>query len=221
MLRSKRTYGPKFSAQPSKKAKTVESKVSRLQRQVALLRPEIKYHLGSVNTVNLPVATGTIFPLTTMALGANPDERVGLEVRGVYLKLINTYSRNSQSAGTHYRYFIVRDKENGGAAPAIAGAAGSVLETFNPITTFQQNTGRDRFVIIYDKLITVDAIPSIYSEKEVQQVDLKISMPIRYVGTTGTAASQGKNSLWMIILSNNGTDTADFNSYWEVAYTDV
>lgn len=218
----KRIYGGRGTySRPAKKAKTVAAQVSRLQRQVALLRPEVKYFYSGVSNANVTAAGGVIFPLAVCNQGVGVDERIGDQVRGQFIRFTNTYVRGSGSNGKQYRYIVVKDNDAAGAAPAIAGSNQAVLETFDPTTTFLQNSARNRFTVLYDKLVTIDAIPALDMYPEVHQGYIKTAFPIRYTGSTNGAASAGKNAVWMIVITNDVANTADFTTYWEFAYTDV
>jgi len=202
-----------------KKAKTVQAKLTKLQRQIAYLKPETKYAINTVTSTNVVAGTGVIFPLAICNEGTNQDERAGVQVRGIHLNIINSYARTSMSAGDTYRLMVIKDKNSNGAAPTIASANAAVLTSFTPTSAFLNNNARPRFTVLYDKIVTVEAIDYNTFYNDVQRISLKLNFPIHYVSTSTAAASQGTNSVWFLILPSSST--GDFVTAFEFAFTDV
>jgi len=214
----KRFSGPgKSNGRAPKKAKTLATKVTRLQRQVALLKPEVKHAVGTVSFVNVTAAAGAIGTLSLVAQGTSSSERVGDVIRAQSIELI--LATGSVSSGAQIRFIVVKDTQNAGALPTISGAASAVLSSFVPGSAMLNPLARPRFKILYDDLHVNEVISYTEYSSTVRRAGFKLNFPITYIDAG--SSDHGKNSLFLIALTNDNANTMDVAAEFDLAYTDV
>jgi len=213
----KRFFGSAKNGPPAKKAKTLATKVTRLQRQVALLKPEVKHIVTLANFVNITAAAGGIQPLVLVDQGTTASERVGDVIRAQSIEII--ISEGSVSAGAQVRFIIVKDTQNAGAVPTISGSTSAVMSSFSPSTAFLNPSARPRYKILYDDIHVHETLA--YSEypSSIRRCGFKLNFPITFIGAGG--GDYGKNSLWLIVLTNDAAGTMDIVAEYDLAFTDV
>lgn len=227
MLGSKRAYGGpgrSYNTRSFKSRKTSSSdhaKLLRLQRTVAALKPEVKRLFTLVAITNLPSATGSISYISGIAQGVFNTERVGDSVRPIRLDV--RFNMVGANAGTGFLYslFIVKDKTSNGTVPSVAGTGG-VLTSANSVTAFQNELTKSRFQIL--KRVDVSSNTYTFGTPGVHPFSshsFKLSSPMNYQDTSGGQTGANTNALYLIVISNDGTDVADFSLQSELHFTDV
>jgi len=220
----KRVYGGGApSSRPLKKSKggNDHAKLLRLQRQVALLRPEIKYIPGSDAAANVTVAAGYISFLTGISQGVNVAQRVGDTVRASSFRL--RCSQDNLTLIGHVSFFLIKAIDLNGALPAIS----TVMSSFDPKTAQINQNVKDKYKLLarYDLASRASAagataggnVRDCYSvEKSVMYNNV-----VTYSATTAAVASASKNHLFCIVLSSDTADTVDITLSWELGYTDA
>lgn len=218
MAGRKRSGGWAWGARGApKKAKSVAAQVTRLQRQVALLKPEVKHFVGLANFVNVTAAAGAIQNLNEVAGGSGISDRVGDVIRSKSIEVI--MNQGSVTAGSIVRFIVVKDSQNGAIAPSISGAAISVLTSASPTLAMLNPTARPRFKVLYDQIHVRPLITYGQYTSEVRRWGMQLNFPINFVGSA--ASAYGKNSLWLIVLTNDAAGTMDVTAEYDIGFTDV
>lgn len=104
------------------------------------------------------------------------------------------------------RVIIVRDKLQAGVRPTVT----QILEEASAWTTLSQRnntTEGKRFVFLYDKVHRParQVIGDTYSTG--RKIIVPLKFPIHYTGSTGTEASQNKNSVYMFAVADIAVGT--------------
>jgi len=135
--------------------KTVAAKITRLQRQVALLKPEVKWFYSTVSVSNVTQAGGNITYVSDVVQGTTDNTRVGDSIRPVSIQLRGTCE---PTGSTDFRIMIVKDTDSNGVIPTIAGTAESIFIDFIARTTYKNSLTAKRFSVIYDRYYSANTI---------------------------------------------------------------
>lgn len=209
-------WGWKGSKDP-KRSKTVAAKVSRLQRQVALLKPEVKRFSSTLSQANISQAGGFIQCLSLQVQGSDDVNRIGDSIRGVYIRVVGLLSQFSNLT----KVYVVKDKESNGTTPVIAATSNSIFNSFNPRNAILNHERRNRFSVLYERAITsASATYGFAKDPYFDTGEMKISGLTTFIGTAGTTADSGKNQYYIVVLCD-GADTTDLNGTAEMGFTDV
>lgn len=221
MLGRKRIYGGARSTAPAKRSKTISAKVSRLQRQVAVLRPELKWVSGTSSLPNVDDAAGGIAYVSGIAQGTNVDNRVGEVVMAKRLDINVKVLSNVAALNTFvtYRILLILDKDSNGVVPTITAVANAIMLGSQPINLLNR-VAAGRFKILRDKYITAGQLQS-GSEANIWKWEVPLNHKMTFRGTNSTQAEAGKNSLYLVCLSDDTADVVDFASAQQLGYTDV
>jgi len=219
MMKKRWNGGRLIDNRPAKKAKTVAAAVSRLQRQVALLKPEVKTFFSEVAAINVTQAAGFIQAISLIRQGTDINNRVGDSVRGVKLGFKGEMSDNG--GGTSVRVLIIRDSDSNGTTPVIGGAVSAVFVTgFVARIATQRSETKKRFTILYDKYLPEQAYTNGAMGAGYFEWESALSSVTSYLSDGATTASASKNQYYMVVLVD-GADTADFNFMCRFDYSDV
>lgn len=203
----------------SKPVKNLERRVTKLERQ-----DELKF----IDTTNAgPLSsTPTSVCLNAITRGDDPDERIGDEVTAQYL---NMKLRFYQAAGTvagQVRCLIFWDKQSNGIAPTILSSTDPVqgLLDNRVITSTQLSPHsyitKDRYVVLYDKLILINPDDSTADKVVVYKKNIKLhGCKVKYEGSTGTFASIATRALWFCFVSTSATIAVPTHTF-RLWYTD-
>lgn len=214
----RKRFMPQAVKPAAKRAKTLAGKVTRLQRQVALLKPEVKVLYTPISQSNITQAAGFIAYVSDVLQGTGEGGRVGDNVRGVSIRLRGTME---PTGSTSFRVCIIKDLDSNGVIPVIGSSANAVFENFIARTTFQNTATMKRFRVLWEQYfsaatITQGALNAGYFDSGV----IKLNTVSTYVAAGGTVADAGKNQYYIIILVDDA-DTADVNARVQFKYTDV
>lgn len=156
---------------------------------------ERKTHDTSISTnIN---NTSTITLLSGIAQGDESVQREGLVVQPSHMQYRIWCNANASSTGADYvRVIIFRDKEQHGTAPV----ATDILES-DSFEEFCKHENRIRFQILRDFLIKVDTGTN---RSVIKKGIIKFNKKQRlhYIGTAGTAANMGRNTLYVLFIGN-------------------
>ncbi len=184
-------------------------KVARLSRRLNSIEKgkykELKTH-DIVPYTTAPTTTGVIIPLSAMGQGDTSLLREGLQLqpRNLQYKLYFQIHADGAAVATNVRVMIFQDQEMHGDWPIPT----DLLESDNT-TAFVEHDTRPRFKIFRDFFVTLSKSGPNYSGFMKGIIKFGKHSKIWYQGTDSTEASQGKNSLFLYIVSNEaGAGTA-------------
>lgn len=212
--------GPsKFGARKRAKPNTLVNKVSRLQRQVALLKPEMKIFQSTGNFGN--ISTNQIQYLSAIAQGSDKINRIGDTIRLKYLYIKGDIEDWATTTKELFHLALVLDKDSNGVVPAVSGTAESIFTSGNATSSLVQFNTNDRYKLLWEFTMTDSALNNGY--RGLPYWEAKI--PLNYVGTfrdtSGAQTGAGKNALYFTVIVNTAALVADVNFAWEIKFTDV
>lgn len=152
--------------------------------------------------VNTDVTTtATITPINLLATGTDANNRVG---RKIELKSVQVRSFFSLEANTinGIRCMLVYDRQPNGAAPVI----GDILATAS-VTGLLNMDNRDRFLILYDEEIALDAGQA---QCRFNKVYKKLKLETVFNSTTtATASAVASGMLLYVTIGSTAADVSD------------
>ena len=198
---------------------TDHAKLQRLQRQVAALRPELKYYQESATLSNIGAAVGLVTYVSGIAQGSDDINRIGNQITvksvDMNIKCVSGYSSNPAT----YVVYLIRDNDSNGVLPTVSGTVNSILTGSQPINQLLR-TAEGRFKILRKKQLSGLMLAS-GSEQFVFTWSIKLNTILTYRGTTGAQANAGKHALYLVIVSDDASDTVDFAYSSQIGFTDV
>nr|UOF79877.1 capsid protein [Cressdnaviricota sp.]UOF81548.1 capsid protein [Cressdnaviricota sp.] len=215
-VRRKRNWGKVYNY--VSKGVGLASKVARLGMQVyniaSMVNAETKFidTAFSADTYN---NGGEVTYLSGNAQGTTQSTRLGNSILFKDLFLRATISGNSAATNTMSRIMIFIDTSNDGVIPDI----NEVLASSTIWSPLNLNF-RSRFVILYDKVIynrtgTQNQNRNIKVYKKLRGIHAK------FQGTDATQGSAGKNSIYMLKLSDQPTNVPSFDGTIRIKYYDT
>lgn len=205
---------------PKRRKANIQEKVTRLQRQVALLKPETKVFQGIFNTANITQAAGLIVHLSPVVVGTGDTNRVGDTIRPSYVKVEGFFSGFGTSINV--RFMVVKDTMSNGVLPIIGTTADAILTSFSARSALQNVATRKRFKVIYERVYGIEAMMNGDNNKPYfDSGNLALSGPTTYQTAGGAAIADAlKNHYYFLAIVDNA-DTLDLNGSWEIGFTDV
>lgn len=216
-----------------KKAKSVVQKVTRLERVVRSLKPELKFIDLNNDATNVSTANGLVTHLTALAGGTTQTTRVGNAIRISsiqvnWLPVLSLGSVDVQQANSGVRFFVVQDTQQ--AVDAAPTAALIFDQPSLPFTNLRVNTALTRFKILYDSkpMIFSYGLISVGNPSPESNVVFHRNIEIPCNITTrfnGSATSDiEKNGIYLVVLSNcliSGSSSFDYFCTSRIVFSDV
>lgn len=175
-----------------------------------LINIETKFHDVTISATDVST-TAIIQPLSMTAQGLTSTDRIGDSIKLQHIEYALSFSCVSGSIDT-IRVILFRDLDNMGSAPVVT----DVLEAANAWSPRKFNK-LERISVLADDLIVLDVIT------HYQQV-IKHAMAhgghVKYLGTEANAASNGKGSLYLLILGNLTGNMPKVTGVGRILFTD-
>lgn len=214
----KRSGGWAWGSQSApKKPKSVSAKVTRLQRQVALLKPETKTFTTSISTSNVTQAAGLIVYISDIQQGTNSSTRIGDSVRGLRFRIRGQIVGVNAAAA---RVMLIKDDDSNGVIPLIAGGAEAIFNDFTARSTMRNQLTTKRFSVMYDKYWSSPTLQYGANGGGYIDCDVKLSCISTYRANAGNNTDAGKHQYYFVMLVDDA-DTLDINAKAEFSYSDV
>ncbi len=186
---------------------------------------EVQRHLFGLTTIAL-VTAGVIHALTLLGQGDDFDTRQGRKIhaRRIQIKGVINNTENTVDTITIVRVILVKDGEQSGVLPVVSSATSvplGILEVADVNSFKSLQIGSNRYSILYDKRfifdtgggVTGNGLGSVRSK--LFSVNNKLNFPVFYGGTGATQAEQGKNNLYLLVMTSNADSTISFRSRFE------
>lgn len=168
------------------------------------LNPEYKF-LDYGNSINPNFAGTVIFDVCKVAYGDSNMQRIGnsLKITSWLLRMVLT--KNATATASNVRIIAFSDVSSAGVKPNVT----DVLEYLSPISPIAKNNG-SRFRILMDRIYVLDSD----NPMRVTKMYKRLSHHIKYLDGTTNDSALGQGSLYLLILSNEGTNlpTVTFDS---------
>jgi hypothetical protein len=181
-----------------------------------LINIETKFH-DLVTTSFSVGTTGAVYCLSQTAQGLTSTDRVGDSIKLQHIEIRGRIVCNPSAPQSLVRILILRDLDGYGTAPTYADVCEYNAQVSAPLSPRKFNK-RDRFSVLYDDLVALQAttgdssIPFAFSTAHGGHV--------LYLGTTAAAASDGKGSVYFMVVSDESTNTPTVAFVSRILYTD-
>jgi len=177
-----------------------------------LVNSEKKFH--DTNQDTSISNTSTIVPISLMDQGDDWNQRNGRRVKAQSVYLNGQITINPSATRTNFRCVIFWDRNPNGAnvtASALMAVADDLQSPLN-----KSNAG-SRFVVIYDRYfdLSINGV-----ETRTVRVYRKLYHHVNYLGPGDTTGNLGPGNIFMLLLSNEATNTPVFHYYIRFSYTD-
>lgn len=159
---------------------------------------------------------GVLVSISSIVQGLDFTNRVGDSIKMQHIEVRGRIYKNATATQSLYRILLIRDLDGYGTTPNVGDIMEGVGTVSAPLTQLDF-LNRKRFSVLYDELGTLNSTGD-------STTVFEISMPhgghILYLGTTAAAASNGKGSLYLLFLSDEGTNTPTFGFSSRIVFTD-
>lgn len=170
-------------------------------------------HIDTAGTTVNPTATGVVLPMNSCAEGTASYERNGLSVRNKSLFIRGFVTGNASATNTLLRIMVVKELNPNGATPLIT----DIIETgFREISLMNNINGKE-FKVLYSKFITMSADGS---ETAFFEKYLKLNGHTKYNSSSGAATSIDYGGYYLVLASNQMTNTPTVNYTSRIRYVD-
>lgn len=170
-----------------------------------------KFKLDTTVSVNPDNSSGSVIHLTGAASGDTDSSRTGnsIFVRSLYCRF--RIDKHASATNTNVRILLVVNKQQvADTAPAITDVLESV-DTTAPLN----NATVGRFSILWDRTFNVNSVSQPTYNTQLYK---PMKLHCRYNGTAGTDIQ--KNGIYLLIFSNEATNTPAVNGLFRVSYHD-
>ncbi len=177
-----------------------------------LINVETKFF--DVNSSVSADSSGTVISLSTLAQGLDVSNRIGdsIKLQDIFVNLF--YTIGTTATKTVLRAVVFRDLDGYGTSPTVANVLTGGVYLAPP-----QFLNKDRFSILYDEFVTMQ---SVNDTDGVTIFHMPHEGHIKYFNTTAASTSNGKGSLYLLLISNEsaGTNSPTVNYSTRITYTD-
>lgn len=156
--------------------------------------------------------SGIVIPLSLIAQGLNYTDRVGDSIKIQKIECRFKYLMNTASTGSMLRLIVARDLFCQGVDPTLA----NVLQQTGPLE-IKNFLLRDRFSFLVDELLYMG---NSGENGGTLVYDIPHEGHIKYIGTTAASASNGFGSLYLLAVSDEGTNVPILTWNTVIYYTD-
>lgn len=185
---------------------------SKMNQNLEMYRLDVSSS-GSINIA------GTMFPLTQgIVVGDTAFERSGeaITVKELDVHIKMTASNASTFRTAFARVIIFCDTMNNANTPSTA----DVITTTDTSACYADEVWKTKRVkILFDQVFNTGSINAA-SNKQIHRV-IQVNRKVFYQGSTNVAASNGPNSLWMYVWSDDNTNTPLIQSNIKIKYHDA
>lgn len=171
--------------------------------------PEIK-HVQYSSSGSTALA-GTIHALSQCAVGDTATTRDGLKLHAKHLTCNIEFNWITGSPALLRVVFFV-DTAQQGSDPTIA----ELLQASEVSATFDSSYRR-RFIILGELFVGNE----MDNQDKLYHFQRRLDFPIEYKGTTDAEASNGRNGVYCMIMTNVASDTPNYVMYSDISFTDL
>ncbi len=160
-------------------------------------------------------STPTVIQLSNLVTGDTNNTRDGDKVMVTSISFRWFFQRHASASVTIARIMLVQDKQTNGSEfdPSDLLQDGSVLDA---IVSPYNTDNNHRFRVLYDKIIP----PNNYAMDH-RKWFKKVRIPLTYDNSAGTIADLTQNSLALVIMSDEATNTPVLTYNVRLRYEDL
>lgn len=181
------------------------------------LNTEKKYVDSLVSQV-LPPSTGLpAIYLNPVAEADGHDGRDGEQIKAIGFQIRLKYRQSSLATHTSIRTIIFQDRDFNGTNPHVWGSAIDSLLTSQDVLAMRNRDNTRRFKVLWDKDYVLQA--GTREEFTVNKF-IKLNTKIRFTGNNALQTSGGRNSLFMIFISDEPSNFPAVHYQFRLTYID-
>lgn len=197
---------------------STQQQLALLKRKVNALKPEVKIAAATGTFTNVAQAVGAIDYLTQIGQGVTKTGRLGDQIRLIRVQFRIQGTSPVATAGIINRIMIVKDTQAVAGTPSITGGVTSIFNNGVPLT-MQTAGNMDRFQVLKDYSYSAVAASN-GNNMGCFNFDMKCNILTDFTSTGATAASSGKNALYVVVLTDDGTSVQDWAYQANLYFTD-
>jgi len=196
---------------------TLYQQVKSLQRTVKNLAPEIKYIDVPLTSTNVTTA-GTAIHLTPIAQGDTDSTRTGASILLKNLTLRWRVDIGSMGAANFAsRFAIIQNLQQ---VPDTAPAVSAVFTGSNPVSALPNVGFLENYKILYmSPYLSHLRMQTFGTQSNYIEWSWNGNIKVDYNGTASTDIQ--KNGIYFVFVTNDTSDTQDFDGIVRIGYTDV
>lgn len=197
----------------NRKSRSNTSVATQVQKYL-LKHAEHKFH--SVTVSSAFATTWTVSGITqSLVQGISGTERIGDNIRYFCVRQFGRVTVNTTASFANCRVILVLDKMSDSVAPVV----GDLLNSNTVDSTYSaEQIKSKRFTILFDEsyaLNTQGVGAHMFNRT------LNMNQTATYNGITNAVASNGKNSMWLFYVNDNGANVPSMNCNFQVEFTDL
>lgn len=211
--KGKKRYSPK-------KRNTLSKRVSRLSRQIRVVKPEAKRHGITYTSSVANLASGSVVPraLSSIAAGTTANTRVGHRVRPYRWRMRMEFRLPATRVSQVVRVIIVQMHDDN----VITHGLDRVLEFTGPtfMRSFRNMDRVKTIKVLYDKTIALSALAGAGTNSWTFRASKRMNALKEMVWDDGLGNSDTTGGLGAYVFTSEVTERAIYDLYWRVYFTD-
>ena len=212
----KRRYRSRRYGYFGKAGSDAQKAVRMAGKALSLMNVEYKHHDVQISATGVST-TPIITELTNLSQGDTSSTRDGDSIKATAIMLRGICAISPVASTSQYRVMLVQDKQTNGALFTPADLLEDTTAGDNLISPLNLDN-KYRFRVLYDKLHTLSVNGGNESIKWSKYINL--NQHFRYGSNAGTIADLNTNSLALVTISNEPTNTPNQTVYSRLRYVD-
>lgn len=205
------TYPERLLREGAPYAKMIPALTKTVGMFAKMINSEVHYHDVTATGTTID-NVGNVILLSGMAQGDTSITREGSSILAKDLSYRLHLGLHSDAVLNQIRLIFFVDKQQNGATPLV----GEILQTVSYLSPLDLDNGK-RFVVLKDQLVTMD---SSSRKNMVQKGFLKLPFHLKYDGATGGIADMKENAIFLLVLSDAGSNYPTIDYYTRFKWYD-
>lgn len=181
-----------------------------------IVNVEFKTRDTAQTALFVPDGVGLVIQLSGIAQGSSTNSRDGAQVKCVSVSLEYTVFMDESATATSFRIMLVLDKQTNQAIYAVDDLLDNVANIQSVISP-RNLDNKDRFSVLYDKRHVLSSNGSKMQQGSFYKAT---QIKLRYDGTGATIADLTQNSLSLVVISSEATNTPTLSAQFRLRYVD-
>lgn len=202
---------------------SVSKQLATLKRKVNQLNPETKTFQAATSFTNVDDAVGQIVYLSGITIGADVNTRLGEKISvkniSVRFKITSGNSATITNASL-YGVYLICDNQSSGVVPVVSGSSQSIFVNPGPLQSDVNVYTKDRFKILRRWIYSAGMLAG-GNQSVMQTFNVKRNHPSQYHDGTAAQSGAGKNSYYLVCMTDDTADTIDLAIWTQILYTDM
>lgn len=183
-------------------------KVALAVKKLVNVEYKIKDYASSVTPDN----AGDVYSITHCGQGTDKDDRTGDSIRAKQHLIRLRATINGSATVTTVMYIIFMDRHQNGTPPTVT----ELLQNASLVDPVNDEYGK-RFKVIRRGYINLS---STGMQTGIRKLYIKHNNVVKYDGAGATTAEQKENNMYMLLLSNEATNTPTVDYYVRFRFID-